>query len=220
MRGFCRFLLDCVFPRTCVSCRSFTGGRLVCDLCRARIVRADAQVSLPGPSSPDVISPFLEGDVLLDIVRFLKFEGGQAVAGWLGTEMASALEAHLRKGCDAVIVPVPLHWTRLARRGYDQAGLLAAEVSRQTGIPLRRGVLGRCRRTKAQSGLDRGSKSSNVEGAFRLRSAGRIRDRDVVLVDDLVTTGETVLACCRALSGAGPASVTVLCAGRARTGKN
>ena len=220
VRGFCRFLLDCLFPRTCVSCRSFTGDRLICGPCSARMVRACTPVSLPGRSSPEVISPFLEGDVLLDLVRFLKFEGGTAVVGWLGMEMAAVLEERSLKRCDAVIVPVPLHWTRLARRGYDQAGLLAAEVSRLTGIPLRRRVLGRRRRTMAQSGLDRGNKRNNVDGAFRLRSPRRIRGRDVVLVDDLVTTGETVLDCCRALSAAAPTSVTVLCAGRARPGKN
>jgi ComF family protein len=184
------------------------------------MVRACAPFSLPGRSSPEVISPFLEGDVLLDLVRFLKFEGGTAIVGWLGMEMAAALEERPLKRCDAVIVPVPLHWTRLARRGYDQAGLLAAEVSRLTGIPLRRRVLGRRRRTMAQSSLERGNKKKNVDGAFRLRSPRRIRGRDVVLVDDLVTTGETVLDCCRALYAAAPASVTVLCAGRARPGKN
>ncbi len=220
MRGFCRFLIDCIFPRTCVSCGSFTGDRLVCGLCRGQMVRADAASRLSGPSSLKVISPFLAGDVLLDLVRFLKFEGGTAVVGWLGREMAAALELRPGKTGDAVIVPVPLHWTRLARRGYDQAGLRAAEGSRWTGIPLRRRVLGRMRRTMAQSSLDRGSRCSNVDGAFRLRSAGRIMGRDVVLVDDLVTTGETVLACCRALSEARPASVTVLCAGRVRPCKN
>ena len=220
MRGFCRFLLDCMFPRTCVSCGCFTGGSLVCGLCRGLMVRADAASRLSGPSSPEVISPFLAGDVLLDLVRFLKFEGGTAAVGWLGREMADALKARPGETGEAVIVPVPLHWTRLTRRGYDQAGLLAAEVSRQTGIPLRRRALGRMRRTRAQSSLDRGSRRNNVAGAFRLRSAGQIRGRDVVLIDDLVTTGETVLACCRALSGAGPNSVTILCAGRTRTGKN
>ncbi len=220
MRGFCRFMLDCIFPRTCVSCGSFTGGSLVCGLCRDRLVRAEAAGRLPESCSPQVISPFFTGDVLIDLIRFLKFEGGTAVVGWMGREMAVALEAHSGKTGDAVIVPVPLHWTRLARRGYDQAGLLAAEVSRRTGIPLRHRALGRMRRTMAQSSLDRGSRKNNVSGAFHLRSAGQIRGRDVVLVDDLVTTGETVLACCRALSGAGPTSVTVLCAGRARPGKN
>jgi ComF family protein len=112
---------------------------------------------------------------------------------------------------------VPLHWTRLVRRGYDQAELLAAEVSRRTGAPLLRGVLSRERRTKPQSGLDASRRKGNVTGVFRLRSPGRVRNRHIVLIDDLVTTGETVLDCCRALSVGPILSVTVLCGGRSGT---
>ena len=219
MKGFFRFLLDSVFPRTCVSCDSFTGGSLICALCRLRLIHAEAPGMLEGPAGIPVCSPFLTCDVLLDLVRFLKFEGGSAAAGWLAGEMSGALKAYRELG-DPVIVPVPLHWTRLLRRGYDQAELLAAAVSRNTGIPMRRRALTRKKRTRAQSSLDRGSKSGNVAGAFRLSGSWRVRGRDVILVDDLVTTGETVLACCRALDTAGPASVTVLCAGRKRMGKN
>ncbi len=219
MKGFCRFLLDSVFPRRCVSCGSFTGGSLVCGPCHGQLLPADAAGLLPGPDAIPVYSPFFTCDVLLAVIRFLKFEGGTVAAGWLGLEMSCALAARREELDDPVIVPVPLHWTRLVRRGYDQAGLLAGEVSRHTGITLRRGTLGRSKRTRAQSSLDRGSRSGNVTGAFRLRSADRIGDRDVVLVDDLVTSGETVLACCRALEAGGPSSVTVLCAGRRRTAK-
>ena len=220
MKGFCRFLVDCVFPRRCVSCGCFTGGSLVCGTCRSRMVPAGRAGRLPGAGGPLVLAPFLTSDVLLDIIRFLKFEGGTVAAGWLGREMSNSLGSYPGEFDDPVIVPVPLHWTRLARRGYDQAGLLAAEVSRHTGIPLRRKVLGRKKKTKAQSSLDHDRRSGNVAGAFRLRSAGTVSGRDVLLVDDLVTTGETVLACCRSLDSAGPSSITVLCAGRKRMRKN
>jgi ComF family protein len=216
VKGFCRFLIDSVFPRRCVSCESFTGGSLVCDLCRLRLLRAESPGLLEWRGGIKVYSPFLTCDVLLDLIRFLKFEGGTAAAGLLGWEMSMAYRGELR---NPVIVPVPLHWTRLARRGYDQAGLLAAEVSRRTGAPLGRRVLGRKKRTHAQSSLDHGARRGNMTGAFRLRRADHVRERDVILVDDLVTTGETVMACCRALESGRPSSVTVLCAGRRRTAK-
>jgi ComF family protein len=191
----------------------------VCAACRLRLVQAGAPGLLDGPAGIHVCSPFLTCDVLLDLVRFMKFEGGSAAAGWLGGEMGRELGSYRGDLGDPVIVPVPLHWTRLLRRGYDQAELLAAEVSRKTGVPLRRRVLRRKKRTRAQSSLDPGGRKGNVAGAFRLRGAGKVCGRDVILVDDLVTTGETVLACCRALDAAGPASVTVLCAGRKRMRK-
>lgn len=219
MKGFCRFVLDAVFPRRCVSCDSFTGGSLVCDSCLLQLDRAETAGLLDGPDEIPVCSPFLTCDVLLDLVRFLKFEGGTAAAGPLGREMSAALESYRGELRDPVLVPVPLHWTRLARRGYDQAALLAAEVSRQTGIPRGRRVLGRRKRTRAQSSLDHGRRSGNVSGAFHLRRPESLHGRDVLLVDDLVTTGETVRACCRVIGAGEPSSVTVLCAGRRRTAK-
>jgi len=214
VKGFCRFLLDCIFPRECVSCGDLAGGRLVCSRCAGRIRSAAGAGRLPGPAVTPVISPFLTCDVLLDMIRFLKFEGGSAAAGWLGRRMSEALEPHVRRLGDPVLVPVPLHWTRLARRGYDQARLLASEVSRNTGIPLKGRALVRSRMTRPQSVLDRDARRGNIDGAFRLRRAGDLKGKDVVLVDDLVTTGETALACRRTLEAAGPSSFAVLCAGR------
>ncbi len=219
VKGFCLFLLDCIFPRRCVSCGRFTGGSIFCGECRLRLVPAESGGRLPGPGSRQVLSPFLTSSALLDLVRFLKFEGGAVAAGWLGREMSAVLRPYAVRFDDPVIVPVPLHWTRLVRRGYDQAGLLAREVSRGTGIPLRRRALGRKKRTKAQSSLGQEERKGNIAGAFRLRAADFLRGRDIILVDDLVTTGETASACCRILEGAGPSSITILCAGRKRTGK-
>jgi ComF family protein len=219
VKGFCLFLFDCLFPRRCVSCGSYTGGSLVCGECRRLLVPAVAAGHLTGPGARQVISPFLTSGALLDVIRFLKFEGGAVAAGWLGREMSAALRPYSGGLDDPVIVSVPLHWTRLARRGYDQAGLLAAEVSRNTGIPLRRAALGRKKRTKAQSSLEPEERRGNIAGAFRLRAAGSLHGRDIILVDDLVTTGETASACCRVLEGADPSSITILCAGRKRTEK-
>ena len=219
MKGFCLFLIDCILPRKCVSCDSFTGGSLVCDTCRGRFVPAGTAGLLPGTPARQVISPFFTSAVLLDVVRFLKFEGGSAAAEWLGQGMSEVLRPY-SEGLDApVIVPVPLHWTRLVRRGYDQAGLLAGVISRDTGIPVCRKALARKKRTKAQSSLEREERGDNMAGAFRVRSAAPLCGRDIILVDDLVTSGETASACCRALDEAGPSSITILCAGRKKSRK-
>jgi ComF family protein len=220
VKGFCLFLIDCIFPRKCVSCGRFTGGSLVCDECRGRFVPAGTAGLLPETADRHVLSPFFTSAVLLDVVRFLKFEGGTAAAGWLGHVMSASLRPYSGRLDDPVIVPVPLHWTRLLRRGYDQAGLLAGVISRDSGIPLYRKALVRKKRTRAQSSLERGERKGNMAGAFRVRSAAPLRGRDIILIDDLVTTGETASACCRALDKADPSSITILCAGRKRAGKN
>jgi len=218
MKGFARFVLDSVLPRRCVSCDVLTGGAILCPDCVLRLRRAEGPSRIGGPGSPALLSPWYESEILVGVVRFLKFEGGTSAVGMLGAGMADELSAASVPLENALLVSVPLHWTRLARRGYDQALLLARDVSLRTGVPVLKGAIVRKRRTRAQSGLGEEERGGNVSGAFRARKIERLAGRDVLLVDDLVTTGETALACCGALSEAGPASVTVLSAGRKKRG--
>ena len=111
-----------------------------------------------------------------------------------------------------VIVPVPLHWTRLVRRRYNQAALLALALGRIGARPVVPDALVRRRRTPSQGRLRRLGRFRNVAGAFAVdpRRADRIAGRRVLLVDDVLTTGATVEACIRALRGAGATAVDVL----------
>lgn len=117
----------------------------------------------------------------------------------------------LQGGID-VIVPVPLGRWRLLSRRFNQAAVLAMELSRQTGLPADPHLLRRRRATKTQVGLTHDQRRRNVAGAFSVpprRQAG-LRGRNVLLVDDVVTTGATVEACARALKRAGAVRVDVL----------
>ena len=115
-----------------------------------------------------------------------------------------------------LLVPVPLHPLRLAERGYDQAWLLAREVSERSGVAVRR-VLRRCRWTATQGAPGARSRVANVRGAFRLARGGEgeIEGARVWLVDDVTTSASTVNACAAELLGAGAREVGVLCVGRA-----
>ena len=113
--------------------------------------------------------------------------------------MAEALGALPRP---AALVPVPLHDTRLARRGYDQALELAAPLSRRLRIPLLADVLLRTRATAPQSELDAVARQRNLRRAFTVRADAALPDH-VVLVDDVMTTGATLEAAARALRRAG-----------------
>jgi ComF family protein len=117
----------------------------------------------------------------------------------------------LLPGAD-VIVPVPLSRLRLLRRQFNQAAVLAQELSRQTGIPTDPLVLARTRSTRSQVGMTRDQRRRNVAGAFAVPAARRaaLAGRHVVLLDDVVTTGATVDACARTLRRAGAARVDVL----------
>lgn len=113
-------------------------------------------------------------------------------------------------------VPVPLHWSRRWERGYDQAGLLARELARGTGVRVRRALLRR-RATAPQGVFGGGTRMSNVHGAFAVKrgSLGSIRGADVWLVDDVATSLATAEACAEVLRRAGARSVSLLVLARA-----
>jgi len=111
-----------------------------------------------------------------------------------------------------VIVPVPLHRWRLLQRRFNQAALLAAEVSRLTRVPCDPLLLRRTRATPRQVGLARSERARNMVGVFAVAGdhEARLAGRRVVLVDDVITTGATVEAAARVLKRAGAARVDVL----------
>jgi ComF family protein len=202
-------------------------ARLLCPACWLALEPAGGAQALAGPRPlerpVDIVSPFCENDELLAVVRFLKFSGGRAAAPGLAWWMARALRSYLRSrsGDEAgpVLVPVPLHPRRERSRGYNQALLLAVEVGRLLDVEVDRTLLVRVRHTKSQSTLADGERGANVRGAFALRPgrpSGARDARSIVLVDDLVTTGETALACASALAELHPVSLAVLAAGRRR----
>ncbi|MDP6572672.1 MAG: ComF family protein [Rhodospirillales bacterium] len=109
-----------------------------------------------------------------------------------------------------VLVPVPLHWTRLFQRRYNQAALLAQSIARLGGVAVAPGLLRRRRRTPSQGRLSLAARRRNVRGAFALAPAARVKGRRVLLIDDVMTSGATASACARVLARSGARSVDVL----------
>src|SRR6516165_6683813 len=114
-----------------------------------------------------------------------------------------------------LLVPVPLHWTRLFQRRYNQAALLAQAIRSSGGPPVAADWLVRRRRTPAQGHLGPVARERNVRGAFAIRAGRSFVGKRVVIVDDVLTTGATVEECARVLKRAGAASVSVLTLARA-----
>lgn len=110
------------------------------------------------------------------------------------------------------LVPVPLHYQRLAARGFNQAAWLTQGVARQTGTLALVDALSRKRNTPSQGGLTANQRRRNVAGAFEVRSSrlSRIKGSTVTLVDDVLTTGSTLAACTKTLYRAGATRVNVL----------
>ena len=117
--------------------------------------------------------------------------------------------------CD-LLVPVPLHWLRLLKRRYNQSSLIAARLSKETGIAHVPDILKRIRHTPVQGHLSAKERQKNVARAFSVNEkyAARVKDKKIVLIDDVFTTGATVEECAETLYAAGAARVDVLTVAR------
>jgi ComF family protein len=157
---------------------------------------------------------------LRDLIHLLKFQQVRPAAAVLGRMLAETI-AGLEQAMPAgtafpgtiAVVPVPLHKRKQAQRGFNQAETIARGALRQLARPKRfelcTGVLVRCRETDSQIGLTRHQRRQNLRGAFALSDPTRILNRNILLVDDVYTTGTTVSECARVLRRAGAARVWV-----------
>ena len=189
----------------CLHCRTpFSSSHALdeegrCGLCRLGLNGFDAAYSF-GP---------YEGR-LRELVPLFKYGGVETLAGPLGS---MALPAFPRGERFDVIVPMPMHWLRRWRRGFNQAELLAREIGRRTGLPIENPIRRR-RATNPQANLSGSQRRANVAGAFRMKRRASIRGRRVLLVDDVFTTGASASACAATLKRAGAQYVAVFALAR------
>ncbi|MGU3390689.1 ComF family protein [Sphingomonas sp. M1A8_2b] len=146
------------------------------------------------------------GPIASSLVLRLKYGGRIAFA----ETMARHMHRLLPDGVD-LLVPVPLHRSRIWSRGFNQAALIAGAVANLSGVAHDRDVLVRPRRTLVLRGLGGKARAKAVSGAFAIVGPDRVRGQSIVLVDDVYTSGATADGCTRALLRAGARSVTILC---------
>ncbi len=155
------------------------------------------------------------GEVARGLALKLKYSGRLVCAATMARAMARLMPAEAE-----LLVPVPLHRWRLWSRGYNQAGLIAAALSRAHGVPSAPDLLRRVKATPVLRGLGARARARAVTGAFALApdARGALAGRTVVLVDDVHTSGATANACARLLKRGGAARVILLCWARVLEG--
>ena len=229
-RRFGRALIDLVYPPSCLMC----GGALseeggLCARCWAAVPFIEKpfcqRLGTPFPfdHGGDLISPqamvhppvFAKARAVARydgparaLVHGLKYADRHDLVRPMARWMARA-GAELLAESD-VLVPVPLHWTRLWWRRFNQAALLAQAIGAASGLPVALTALRRVRRTKPQFGLSRHERAENVQGAFRVDPSTPLAGQRVLLIDDVFTTGATANAAARRLMRAGADSVSLL----------
>lgn len=147
--------------------------------------------------------------VLRKTIYRYKFESKPYMYKTFGELMLRAFIRENVRDID-VIVPVPLHHSRKAERGYNQSQLLAKYLSSKLDIPLDIKNLKRMKSTKIQNKLDRLERQQNVNGAFIVKNSNVFKSKRVLLVDDIFTTGATVNECSRVLSDSGTKEIIVI----------
>lgn len=190
-------------PPACAACDAVLPAKRTafCSACAGTVERSEGA----GP-----FAPFIFGGALKTAIVRLKYEHRADVALPLGELLrASVVSAGLRAD---LVVPVPLHPLRLVERGYNQAALLAAHVARDVA-PLSTAVR-RVEARKRQASLARDERLANLAGAFA--ASPGVRNKTVMLVDDVRTTGATLAAAEAALRDAGAAAVVAVSLCRAR----
>lgn len=176
-----------------------TDGNAQCGACLAK-----------PPRHSGIKAAVAYGDIAREIALKLK-HGGKIGLARLIAQMLYRHAGSIPE--NAVLAPVPLHWTRLWSRKYNQSGLIAQAFSKITGIEHCPDMLLRTRRTRSLGGLSARERAAMVKGAFAVNPK-RKRDADgkaILLVDDVYTSGATTDACVSALLKAGAQSVTILC---------
>ncbi|HTV32606.1 MAG TPA: ComF family protein [Methylocella sp.] len=231
--------LDLIFPPTCLACRQSTGvagslcascwsqvrfiERPFCerlgtpfatDLGQEGLLSPEAIAHPPVFSRARAVALFEEGPIR-QLVHRLKYGDRMELAKPMGAWMARAGSELLTEA--DLIVPIPLHKSRLTWRRFNQAQALAQSISSRCGVPTDPLSLVREKPTPSQVGLSRPQRALNLQGAFRVRPerVAQIAGRAIVLIDDVMTSGATANAAARALLRAGSARVDVLVFARA-----
>jgi ComF family protein len=231
--------VDTLYPPTCLACRAATEAHgALCPRCWSamRFIERPYCERLGTPFEQDLGEGLLSPQAIADPPVFARaravarFEDGPArmlvhrlkysdraeiarpIARWMARAGADIL-------ADAdLLAPVPLHPLRLWRRRFNQAAMLARELARATGKPCDVGALLRVKATRSQVGLSRAQRAENLQGAFRVADRAAVKGRNVVLVDDVLTSGATANAASRALVRAGAKRVDVLVFARVVSG--
>jgi len=232
LRLVTRSVLDRLFPWTCVHCdeaspaaicrRCLDGARWIdgpaCPRCGLPLASPPSHLCgrcLTDPPSFQRLRALIcyradheDADPVGRAIRALKYGRRRALAASLSELLAERFPFDARE--IDVLVPVPLHVTRLRDRGFNQALLLAREPARRFGIPIDAGMLERVRATPSQVGLGQRERRKNLRGAFTLRPGRSVGGARILLVDDVCTSGATADACASVLVAAGARSVEVV----------
>lgn len=213
-----------LFPRCCVVCGSplSRGEECLCTCCNINLprtgfhLRKDNPVEclfwgrIPGLKRASSFLFYRKGSDFRHILHMLKYGGYKELGEVMGRYMSAELSSgEFFDGVD-MIIPVPLHRKKQKLRGYNQSEWIARGIASVTGIPLCAECMIREKNTETQTRKSTFERWENVEGIFRLCDTVHFEGKHVLLVDDVLTTGATTVACASAFAGVSGIRISVL----------
>lgn len=234
-RGAFGTLLDGLFPRSCIFCETSRtgGGEFLCGLCENEIGFIDppfcrgcgipAEISYESPTAnfecalcrknsysfdrARSLGPY--DSALKQLIQHFKFNKQPGVMKDIVPLLTDYFDRREESWEGFYVSPVPLHFRRMKERTFDQSFLLAREVARTLGLPLANGLLLRVKDTESQAKKTRAERAKNIKGAFQVNRPERVAGLDILLVDDVLTTGATANEAAKMLKRAGAGRVEV-----------
>lgn len=232
LHNWYRYCLDLIYPLRCLVCSSAISptdfkSEFLCVSCFKKIKFIPSPVYEKGKLLPDfggyprfndksklyfeeLSSVAVYEGVWKELIHTFKYKGDDCIDKFLAGLLAEMVLKNLSLKRSDFIVPVPLHWQDRRRRGYNQAELLALQLGRLTGVPVCTKNLVKSKKTPSQTKLSKNQRIRNVKGVFGLKNFQRIKNKKIILVDDVFTTGSTVNECSKVLKEANAAEVNVI----------
>lgn len=201
-------LLSLLFPRLCCGCGTdlYRGEALICSTCMYRLPYTDYHIHLKNKAAKQFwgrlpcnavmsLLHFKKGARVQQLIHQLKYRGRKDLGLKLGNMIAEKLaESPFYTGID-LIVPVPLHKSRERLRGYNQSKYIADGIAEVLKVPVNAACLVRQKTTKSQTRKGRYQRFENMQTAFAVKDVLAFKDKHILLVDDVMTTGATLEAC-------------------------
>jgi ComF family protein len=214
-------LLWMMYPSLCAACAKplFTGEECVCTQCRFHLPRTGFHQFSDNPvarhfwgkvriANATAYYYFSKGDRVQKLIHQLKYKGRKDVGIFAGRTMASELKNSPFQNID-LILPVPLHKLRLRERGYNQSDCFAEGLSLSMNKEFSGTLLERTEATSTQTRKHRFERYRNVDNIFRINNEEKIEGKKILLVDDVITTGSTLISCSEAILSVPGTSVSI-----------
>jgi len=223
-------LLDWLYPPTCIACRTLIAlneaqprDMRLCSKCQTLFepIKPPICNTCGIPTERDVArcvscfgktffftsgrAVFVYDDLMRDLLHDLKFRRKKQIAQSLGKLWAT----HMKDMPDAILVPLPLHPKKERERGFNQAQILAQQLSARLNIPMEN-ALERVVDTPPQSGLHPRMRMENVSGAFGIAPGANVHGKNYIIIDDIYTTGASLNECAKVLQAAGASDVSCM----------